>query len=539
MDSNQNYGIDQKIDLDTKIQVLREHLLKTTIENSPTIVKNIYDEHPAVALMKKKQVSLFRKKYNLVIDCANGEKNKNPVLTFEQAAFPEDITKELEECYNLPTPIQSQTWPFLMTGRNLIVQSPPGTGKTLAYVLPCILHVISQDRLYCINSPIGLIVTPTRELAIQVGSIVIHYALKFNLRSYILYGGNNIERRQQYPKKGIVHIVVSSFLKISTICTFTKNKKRTDFHDFRMNRVSFLVFDGIPNDSVKSKLLYIEEYKCISISVHPKCQISVWISDNKMLQIKEIIMEILQKSFSAKNFCSVSMMCGNYISKNISQSVYVLHTVKEKREKTASLLQYWRNYQSIISVKIDEIDALYDFLNARNKNMSFQKVHSKLEQCERNLAIQSFKSKLVSCLLTTKGILKGIDLPNATHIVNYNCPTNHHEYKCLIGSIGRADRKGVAVTLILKDDVKTCSLFLKNILNFLKDEYVQPKLRDLVLLSYKIEMSKTRKLRAKQFSSHTLTSNQSQLDQRAKVNKPQEEKLQEEVSYQDSENQRY
>jgi ATP-dependent RNA helicase DDX5/DBP2 len=128
--------------------------------------KDFYQEHPDVAKMADDEVLAFRTKHQMLLS-GEGVIPK-PVRSFEEASFPDYLLHEIKKAgFTTPTPIQCQGWPMALSGRDVVGIASTGSGKTLAFVLPGIVHINAQPLLQRGDGPIVLILSPTRELAMQ------------------------------------------------------------------------------------------------------------------------------------------------------------------------------------------------------------------------------------------------------------------------------------------------------------------------------------------------------------------------------------
>jgi ATP-dependent RNA helicase DDX5/DBP2 len=148
---------------------------------------DFYQEHPDVSAMTEEDANSWRD--SLRIRVTDGKPPK-PVRTFLEAAFPEFLTVELEAAgFPKPTPIQSQSWPIALSGRDMIGLAATGSGKTLCFVLPAMVHVVAQPELQAGDGPIALMLAPTRELALQIKGECDRFGSASALRSTCVYGG--------------------------------------------------------------------------------------------------------------------------------------------------------------------------------------------------------------------------------------------------------------------------------------------------------------------------------------------------------------
>lgn len=152
-----------------------------------TFEKNFYHEHPSVRAMSESDVASFRRKHEIT---TVGDKIPRPVLSFDQASFPDYVLYEILQLgFKAPTPIQSQGWPMAMSGRDMVGVAQTGSGKTLAYALPAIVHINAQPILKHGDGPIVLVLAPTRELAVQIQTECTKYGRSSKIKNTCVYGG--------------------------------------------------------------------------------------------------------------------------------------------------------------------------------------------------------------------------------------------------------------------------------------------------------------------------------------------------------------
>lgn len=172
-------------------QLLKEQAenLKKKMEALPRIIKNFYKEHPEVSTMSDQEVEDFRLTKNNIMVKYIDENNVNPIpkpiLQFSQAFedYPEILNEIQKQKFEIPSPVQCQAWPIIMSGHDLIAIAQTGTGKTLAFLLPAFIHIDFQltprnQR----KGPSVLVLAPTRELVLQIESEVCYIFLCLQLR---------------------------------------------------------------------------------------------------------------------------------------------------------------------------------------------------------------------------------------------------------------------------------------------------------------------------------------------------------------------
>jgi ATP-dependent RNA helicase DDX42 len=150
--------------------------------------KCFYKENAEISGMSESEVAQYREE--LEIHMNSYKELGRPIKTFKQAGFDPTMLKEIERAgYTAPTPIQAQTLPLALSGRDIIGLAKTGSGKTLAYVWPIIVHILNQPQMKLGDGPIALVLAPTRELASQIHVEAKKFAKIYNIRSVVVYGG--------------------------------------------------------------------------------------------------------------------------------------------------------------------------------------------------------------------------------------------------------------------------------------------------------------------------------------------------------------
>lgn len=149
--------------------------------------KDFYIPSPIVANRPIYDVEEWRRNKEISL---KGKAIPNPVLTFDEANFPEYVNLEIRKMgFKSPTPIQSQGWPIALSGRDMVGIASTGSGKTLSYILPAIVHINHQSRLLKGDGPIALVLAPTRELAQQIQQVATDFGHSSRIRNTCIFGG--------------------------------------------------------------------------------------------------------------------------------------------------------------------------------------------------------------------------------------------------------------------------------------------------------------------------------------------------------------
>lgn len=156
----------------------------------PKFTKDFYMEHPDVTSRSDDEVAAFRLKNEIKVEDPSGLGVPKPCQSFDEASFPEYVLDCVKsQGYANPTPIQAQSWPIALSGRDVIGVAETGSGKTCAYILPAIVHINAQPYLDRGDGPIVLVLAPTRELAVQIREECQKFGNTSRIKNTCVYGG--------------------------------------------------------------------------------------------------------------------------------------------------------------------------------------------------------------------------------------------------------------------------------------------------------------------------------------------------------------
>ncbi|XP_070384821.1 probable ATP-dependent RNA helicase DDX43 [Dermacentor albipictus] len=412
--------------------------------------KNFYVEDCKVTSISAVDAASFRAANNNIVVKYLGPGNEppagvatNPVSTFEEAfsSYPEILDQIYKNKFTKPSPIQSQAWPILLQGQDLIGIAQTGTGKTLAFLLPAMIHIDSQpvpreQR----KGPSCLILAPTRELAQQIEREAKKYQYR-GIKCVCIYGGGS--RREQIQTVNVsVDIVIATPGRLN---------------DLVMNRlidlsfVTFLVLD-------EADLLLDT---CFEVQIR-----------NVMLDIRPDRQTVMMTATWPE---SVRCLCQKYMTNPFqvfisSLDFAAVHTVTqrvilcEKEEKREQLLAFFYSMQpkDKVIVFVDRkatVDHLASYFVLAGINCD--SIHGSREQCDREQALDHLREGKVRILIATDVAARGLDIEDVTHIFNYDFPRNVEEYVHRVGRTGRAGRTGTAVTLITRGDWRQAGELIK------------------------------------------------------------------------------
>lgn len=404
--------------------------------------KDFYVEVPELAKMSKEAVSAYRVELeNIKI---KGKKCPNPIKTWAQCGLPTKVLDVMKKNgYEKPTPIQAQAIPAIMSGRDLIGIAKTGSGKTLAFLLPMFRHVLDQPPLENNDGPIVVILTPTRELAIQIYTECRKFSKQLKLWSVCVYGGTGISEQIADLKRGAEIVVCTPGRMIDMLAA---NSGRVT----NLKRTSYLVLDEA--DRMFDMGFEPQVMKIIS-NIRPDRQ-TVLFSATFPRQMEALARKILVKPIE------VQVGGRSIVCKDVHQSVMVI----EDHQKFFKLLELLGIYyeQGSILVFVERQEAADALLRDLMKsNYSCMALHGGMDQFDRDSTISDFKNGSVKILVATSVAARGLDVKHLILVVNYDCPNHYEDYVHRCGRTGRAGNKGFAYTFITPEQQKLVGDIMK------------------------------------------------------------------------------
>jgi len=340
---------------------------------------------------------------------------------FSDFAISDSIKRNIEvKGYKTPTPIQDQAIPPILEGRDLIGMANTGTGKTAAFLIPLIEKVL-QDR----NQQV-LIVTPTRELATQIRDEFYTFSNGLNMFSALLIGGSNMWRQKEELRRNPNFVIATP--------------GRLEDH-IRSRSINLGYFGSVVLDETDRMVDvgFIQNIRNI-ISMLPRDRQSLFFSATLDARVAGIL-----KSF-VYNPVTVSVKTQD-ITTNIKQEVVRVAMPNTKIEELHKLL-IQKEFEKVLIFGRTKfgVQKLSDDLTDRGFKAGA--IHGNKNQSQRARVLDSFKRDYIQILIATDVASRGLDIPNVSHVINYDLPESYEAYIHRIGRTGRADKKGVALTFV-------------------------------------------------------------------------------------------
>jgi|TARA_B100000768_G_C11266275_1_gene371241 ATP-dependent RNA helicase RhlE len=352
-------------------------------------------------------------------------------MSFKNLGLSEPILKSLShKGYKEPTPIQQESIPAILEGKDVMAAAQTGTGKTASFTLP-ILHMLSHPK----NDHKGhqvraLIITPTRELAAQVRDNVLTYGTNLNLRSTAVYGGARIHNQQLKLKKG-VDILVATPGRLLDLY----NQKSVNF-----SKVEILVLDEADQ---MLDMGFIHDIKKI-INLLPQQRQNLMFTATFSNPFRKLANELVE------NPIEISVTSDNETAANVDHYVHPVDKSR-KAELLIELIETEQWKQALVFTRTKHgADRLTKQL--LKVDIKAAAIHGNKTQNNRMKALDSFKNNRIKILVATDVAARGIDIPNMQQVINFDVPTVAKDYVHRIGRTGRAGKSGKAVSLVSADE---------------------------------------------------------------------------------------
>ncbi|KAM9847164.1 putative ATP-dependent RNA helicase DDX46 [Aulostomus maculatus] len=404
--------------------------------------KNFYVEVPELARMTPEEVNTYRLELEGIT--VKGKGCPKPIKTWVQCGVSMKILNALKKhSYEKPTPIQAQAIPAIMSGRDLIGIAKTGSGKTIAFLLPMFRHIMDQRPLEESEGPISVIMTPTRELALQITKECKKFSKPLGLRVVCVYGGTGISEQIAELKRGAEIIVCTPGRMIDMLGA---NSGRVT----NLRRVTYVVLDEADR---MFDMGFEPQVMRIVDNVRPDRQ-TVMFSATFPRAMEALARRILAKPIEVQ-VGGRSVVCSD-----VEQHVLVI----EEDKKFLKLLEILGHYQEKGSViifvdKQEHADGLLkDLMKASYPCMS---LHGGIDQYDRDSIINDFKNGACRLMVATSVAARGLDVKQLILVVNYSCPNHYEDYVHRAGRTGRAGNKGYAYTFITEDQVRYAGDIIK------------------------------------------------------------------------------
>jgi len=354
-------------------------------------------------------------------------------MSFNNLGLSKELLKALaEQGYSTPTPIQSQAIPVILEGSDIMGGAQTGTGKTAGFTLP-LLDILQRKMTLKGPRPVrALILTPTRELAAQVGASVESYGKYLPLRSTVIFGGVNINPQIKQLRRGVDIVIATPGRLLDHVNQKTIN----------LSHIDILVLDEADR---MLDMGFIHDVKRV-IKLLPIKRQNLLFSATFSKEITKLADSLLHKPVL------IEVARRNTTSEQVKQLVHPVD--REKKTKLLSHLISSQKWKQVLVFTRTKHGANRLAKNLENDGIVSAAIHGNKSQSARTNALAGFKNGSVRVLVATDIAARGLDIDQLPHVVNFELPNVPEDYVHRIGRTGRAGREGEAVSLVCVDETK-------------------------------------------------------------------------------------
>jgi ATP-dependent RNA helicase RhlE len=364
-------------------------------------------------------------------------------MLFEELGLKAELLRAVKaQGYSQTTPIQEKTIPLILNGRDVLAGAQTGTGKTAAFALPLLQRL--DDSAESCRHPRALILTPTRELAAQVGESIASYGKFLSLRHAIVFGGVGFSPQAAKLRRGVDTLVATPGRLLDHLGQGTLNLSHVEI--FILDEADRMLDMGFIHDIRKV------------IAKLPKQRQNLMFSATYSDEIKRLAERVLNKPVM------VEIARQKIDAEKVEQVVHRVDRAR-KRELLSHLITSGKWRQVLVFARTKHgSNRLAEQL--ANDGITTTAIHGNKSQSARTRALADFKAGKVRVMVATDIAARGLDINLLPHVVNYELPNVPEDYVHRIGRTGRAGESGVAVSLVSSDEKK----LLRDIERVLKRE---------------------------------------------------------------------
>ena len=349
--------------------------------------------------------------------------------SFKKLGLSEEILRVIEKKgFETPTPIQEKVISALLGGdKDIIGQAQTGTGKTAAFGLP-LVELLKEDAR-CVQA---LILTPTRELAIQVAEEIHSLKGKKAFSIIPIYGGQSIELQLRHLKKG-VDIVVGTPGRI-----LDHLRRRT----LKLDNISFLVLDEADE---MLNMGFIDDVREIMRQTRTEKRTMLFSAT-----MPQEIMRIAKKYMGEYEVFKVSE---GQLTVSLTEQIYFEVSAADKFEALCRIIDIEEEFYGLVFCRTRvDVNTITNHMIERSYDADG--LHGDMSQAMREKILNKFKKRFINILIATDVAARGIDVQNLTHVINYSLPHDSLAYVHRIGRTGRAGKGGNAITFITPEEYR-------------------------------------------------------------------------------------
>ena len=354
-------------------------------------------------------------------------------VTFRDLGLSDKVLQAVETSgYTIPTPIQANAIPHALTGRDILGIAQTGTGKTAAFVLP-MLSRLESGRARA-RMPRTLILEPTRELAAQVEESFVKYGANHKLNVALLIGGVSFADQETKITRGADVLIATP----GRLLDFSERGK------LLLTGIDILVIDEADR---MLDMGFIPDIERICKLV-PFTRQTLFFSATMPPEITRLTEQFLQ------NPVRIEVARAATTAATITQSLVASHGGGAKRDTLRRLIKTADGFKNAIIFCNRKRDVAILHKSLEKHGFSVGALHGDMDQRARMLSLDAFKTGAVDLIVCSDVAARGLDIPDVSHVFNFDVPTHAEDYVHRIGRTGRAGRKGTALSIVSRGDEK-------------------------------------------------------------------------------------
>src|SRR5208282_5383425 len=348
-------------------------------------------------------------------------------MRFDELGLSEKVLNAVQASgYDTPTPIQEQAIPYALQGRDILGIAQTGTGKTAAFTLP-MLCMLEKGRARA-RMPRTLILEPTRELAAQVEEAFGRYGVNHKLNLALLIGGVSFADQEAKITRGADVLIATP----GRLLDFADRGK------LLLTGIEILVIDEADR---MLDMGFIPDIERVCKLV-PFTRQTLFFSATMPPEITRLTEAFLH------NPVRVEVARAATTAALIRQAMVATHGHAEKRDTLRNLIRTAENFKNAIIFCNRKRDVAILHRSLEKHGFSAGALHGDMDQMARMASLDAFKNGAVALLVCSDVAARGLDIPDVSHVFNFDVPTHSEDYVHRIGRTGRAGRSGVAITLV-------------------------------------------------------------------------------------------
>ncbi|KAI9810387.1 MAG: RNA-dependent ATPase [Pycnora praestabilis] len=400
-----------------------------------------YSQDPNLTALSQEDINSYLKSNFITItDSLSPPSTLRPISSFSFLPGIDENQRAVFRCFSSPTPIQAAAWPFLLSGRDVVGVAETGSGKTLAFGVPCIRYITSLKKGRKSQGVKAVMVSPTRELALQIHEQMVRLATPAGLEVVCVYGG--VPKDEQRRALQTAQIVVATPGRLNDLI----NEGAAE-----LSSASYLVLDEA--DRMLDKGFEEEIRKIINTTTPSKNRQTLMFTATWPESVRQLANTFMDSP--------VKIAIGDNPTGELRANTRIVQKVEvvEPHVKEYRLLQLIKEYQSggqkddrilVFCLYKKEATRVENFI--RMKGFRVAGIHGDLSQAQRTTSLDAFKKGKIPLLVATDVAARGLDIPAVKLVINVTFPLTVEDYVHRIGRTGRAGKEGLAVTFFTEHD---------------------------------------------------------------------------------------